>query len=46
MTPRQFEELACEHFRNKGYEANTNSYFGVYGVDVFSTKGKTLSLTS
>lgn len=40
MTPRQFEELVCEHFRNKGYEAKTNSYVGDYGVDVFATKGK------
>jgi hypothetical protein len=39
MTPRQFEELVCEHFRNKGYEAKTNSYVGDYGVDVFATKG-------
>jgi HJR/Mrr/RecB family endonuclease len=40
MTPRQFEELVCEHFHNKGYEAKTNSYVGDYGVDVFATKGK------
>ena len=40
MTPRQFEELVCEHFRNKGYKANTNSYVGDYGVDLFATKGK------
>ena len=40
MTPRQFEDLVCEHFRNKGYEAKTNSYVGDYGVDVFATKGK------
>jgi restriction system protein len=40
MTPRQFEEVVCEHFRNKGYEAKTNSYVGDYGVDVFATKGK------
>lgn len=40
MTPRQFEELVCELFRNKGYEAKTNSYVGDYGVDVFATKGK------
>ena len=40
MTPRQFEELVCEHFRNKGYDAKTNSYVGDYGIDVFATKGK------
>jgi hypothetical protein len=40
MNPRQFEELVCEHFRNSGYEAKTNSYVGDYGVDVFATKGK------
>lgn len=40
MTPRQFEEYVCNHFRNEGYEATTNSYTGDYGVDVFATKGK------
>jgi restriction system protein len=40
MNPRQFVELVCEYFRNKGYEAKTNSYIGDYGVDVFATKGK------
>jgi len=40
MNPKQFEELVCEHFRNKGYEANTTSYSNDYGVDVFATKGK------
>ncbi|HQQ94654.1 MAG TPA: restriction endonuclease [Bacteroidia bacterium] len=40
MTPKQFEELVCEHFRRKGYEAETTSYSNDYGVDVFATKGK------
>lgn len=40
MNPKQFEELVCEHFRNKGYEAKTTSYSNDYGVDVFATKGK------
>jgi len=40
MNPKQFEELVCEHFRNKGYEANTTSYSNDHGVDVFATKGK------
>ena len=40
MNPKQFEELVCEHFRQKGYEAKTTSYRNDYGVDVFATKGK------
>ncbi|WP_416439704.1 restriction endonuclease [Phnomibacter sp. MR] len=40
MNPKQFEELICEHYRQKGYEANTTSYSNDYGVDVFATKGK------
>ena len=40
MNPKQFEELVCEYFRNKGYEAETTSYSNDYGVDVFATKGK------
>lgn len=40
MNPRLFEELVCDHFRKKGYEAKTNSYVGDYGVDVFASKGK------
>jgi len=40
MTPKQFEELVCEHFRNKGYKAEATSYRNDYGVDVFAIKGK------
>ncbi len=40
MNPRQFEEMVCEYFRNKGYDAQTTSYNNDYGVDVFATKGK------
>ena len=40
MTPKQFEELVCEHFRNKGYKAEATLYSNDYGVDVFATKGK------
>lgn len=40
MTPKQFEELVCDHFRNKGYKAEATSYSNDYGVDVFATKGK------
>ena len=40
MTPKQFEELVCEHFRDKGYKASATSYNNDYGVDVFATKGK------
>lgn len=40
MNPKQFEEIVCEYFRNKGYEAKTTSYSGDYGVDVFATKAK------
>jgi Holliday junction resolvase-like predicted endonuclease len=40
MNPKQFEELVCEYFRQKGYEAKTTTYSNDYGVDVFATKGK------
>lgn len=40
MTPKQFEELVCEHFSKKGYETKMTSYSNDYGVDVFATKGK------
>ena len=40
MNQRQFEELVCEHFRKQGYEAETTSYSGDYGIDVFALKGK------
>jgi restriction system protein len=40
MNPRQFEELVCEHFRKKGYNAETTTYTNDYGVDVFAIKGK------
>lgn len=40
MNPKQFEELVCQHFRQKGYEAKTTSYSYDYGIDVFATKGK------
>lgn len=40
MNPRQFEELVCEHFRKKGYKAETTTYTNDYGVDVFATKGQ------
>lgn len=40
MNPKQFEELVCEYFRQKGYEAETTSYSNDYGVDVFAKKGK------
>lgn len=37
MTPKQFEELVCEYFRNKGYKVEATSYSNDYGVDVFAT---------
>lgn len=40
MNPKQFEELVCEHFKQKGYRVETTSYSNDYGVDVFATKGK------
>lgn len=40
MNPKQFEELVCEHFRKKGYEAKATTYNNDYGVDVFAIKGK------
>ncbi len=40
MNPRQFEELVCEYFRKQGYKAETTSYSGDFGVDVFASNGK------
>lgn len=40
MTPKQFEELVCEYFRNKGFKAETTSYSNDYGVDVFAIRDK------
>lgn len=40
MTPRQFEELVCEHYRKQGYKTEITPSSGDYGVDVFATKGK------
>jgi restriction system protein len=40
MNPRQFEELVCEHYRQKGYNAEITTYSNDYGIDVFATKGK------
>ena len=38
MNPRQFEELVCSYFRDKGYRAETTPYSNDYGVDVFAIK--------
>ena len=40
MTPRQFEELVCEHYRKQGYKTEITPLNGDYGIDVFATKGK------
>lgn len=40
MNPKDFEELVCEHFRKRGYEAVITPYSNDYGVDVFAMKGK------
>lgn len=40
MTPKQYEDIVCEHFRKKGYDAKTTTYSNDYGVDVFAMKGK------
>lgn len=40
MNPKEYEDLVCDYFRNKGYEAKTTSYSNDYGVDVFASKGK------
>jgi hypothetical protein len=40
MSPRQYEELVCEHFCSKGYKAHITSYGNDYGVDIFAEKGK------
>jgi hypothetical protein len=40
MTPRQFEELVCEHYLIQGYKTEITPLSGDYGIDVFATKGK------
>lgn len=38
MTPKQFEEVVCHHFRQKGYQTELTSYTNDYGIDGFATK--------
>ncbi|MFA7289815.1 MAG: restriction endonuclease [Melioribacteraceae bacterium] len=38
MNPKQYEELVCEYFRNKGYDVEATPYSNDYGVDLFATK--------
>jgi hypothetical protein len=40
MSPRQFEEFVCEHFRQQGYKTELTAYSNDYGVDGFAIKGK------
>jgi restriction system protein len=40
MNPRDYEELVSNHFRQRGYVAETTSYINDYGVDIFAIKGK------
>lgn len=40
MTPRQFEELVCEHYRKQKYKTEITPLSGDYGIDVFAFKGK------
>jgi restriction system protein len=40
MTPRQFEEYVCDHYRSQGYKVELTSYTNDYGVDAFAVKGK------
>jgi len=40
MNPKQFEELVCESFIQKGYDAKATTYSNDYGVDVLASKGK------
>jgi HJR/Mrr/RecB family endonuclease len=37
MTPRQFEEYVCDHYRSQGYQVELTSYTNDYGVDIFDT---------
>ena len=39
MTPRQFEESVCEHYRKQGYKTEITPLSGDYGIDVFAAKG-------
>lgn len=38
MKPSEFEELVCDHYRRKGYRAQTTSVSNDYGIDVFAEK--------
>lgn len=38
MKPYEFEQLVCDHYRQKGYRAQTTSVSNDYGVDVFAEK--------
>lgn len=40
MNPRQFEEFACDYFRQKGYKVDITTYSNDYGVDAFAIKQK------
>jgi Holliday junction resolvase len=40
MTPRQFEEIVCEHYRKHGYKVELTPLSGDYGVDIFAVKNK------
>lgn len=38
MKPYEFEQLVCDHYRQKGYRAQTTSASNDYGIDVFAEK--------
>jgi restriction system protein len=40
MTPREFEEFVCDHYRNQSYKVELTSYTNDYGVDAIAVKGK------
>lgn len=38
MKPSEFEQLVCDHYRQKGYRAQTTSASNDYGIDVFAER--------
>lgn len=38
MKPYEFEQLVCDHYRQKGYRVQTTSASNDYGIDVFAEK--------
>ena len=44
MKPYEFEQLVCDHYRQKGYRVQTTSASNDYGIDVFAEKGEKIAV--